>query len=105
MVRGVGEGVGEGFPLAVSAPPPHCIDSTIVRAHQHATDTDRRRRDPQASAGKLKQPVVNVVGETAALRATWWQYLREQADAGTNVTRSAYTPSPRGCGPHPFSPH
>ncbi|MFJ8026047.1 hypothetical protein [Streptomyces sp. NPDC096311] len=25
VVGGVGEGVGEGFPLAVSAPPPHRI--------------------------------------------------------------------------------
>lgn len=43
------------------------------------------RRDPQVWAGKLKQPMdnpVNVVGETAVLRATLWQYLREQADAG-----------------------
>lgn len=39
----------------------------------------------QTWAGKLKQPkdsLVNVVGEAAVLRATLWQYLREQADAG-----------------------
>ncbi|MFF2520211.1 hypothetical protein [Streptomyces sp. NPDC058086] len=75
MVRGVGESIGEGFPLTVSAPPPHRIDSTIVRAHQHATDNGRKeemhRRDPQASVGKLTQPMdnpVNVVGETTVLR-------------------------------------
>ncbi|MFD7055938.1 hypothetical protein ACFWBS_43745 [Streptomyces mirabilis] len=42
------------------------------------------RRDPQVWAGKLKQPMdnpVNVVGETAVLRATLWQYLRERANA------------------------
>jgi hypothetical protein len=39
----------------------------------------------QRWAGKLKQPQdspVNVVGEAAVLRATLWQYVREQADAG-----------------------
>ncbi|WP_328891936.1 hypothetical protein [Streptomyces sp. NBC_00316] len=39
----------------------------------------------QTWVSKLKQPKdcpVNVVGETAVLRATLWQYLREQADAG-----------------------
>ncbi|MGW6472892.1 hypothetical protein [Streptomyces nigra] len=39
----------------------------------------------QTWAGKLKQPedsLVNVVGEVAVLRATLWQFLREQADAG-----------------------
>jgi hypothetical protein len=33
----------------------------------------------------MKQPhdsLVNMVGETAALRAKLWQYLREQTDAG-----------------------
>jgi hypothetical protein len=29
-----------------------------------------------------KDSPVNVVGEAAVLRATLWQYLREQADAG-----------------------
>ncbi|WP_265568933.1 hypothetical protein [Streptomyces hygroscopicus] len=39
----------------------------------------------QTWAGEPKQPrdsPVNVVGEAAVLRATLWQYLREQADAG-----------------------
>nr|WTB28556.1 hypothetical protein OG781_02325 [Streptomyces sp. NBC_00830] len=39
----------------------------------------------QTWAGELKQPkdnLVDVVGEGAVLRATLWQYLREQADAG-----------------------
>ncbi|WP_438306768.1 hypothetical protein ACSHXN_45345 (plasmid) [Streptomyces sp. HUAS TT11] len=38
----------------------------------------------QRWGAKLKQPdaPVNVIGEAAVLRATLWQYLREQADAG-----------------------
>ena len=45
----------------------------------------------QTWAGKLKQPkdsLVNVVGEAAVLRATLWQYLREQADAGQMRSRT-----------------
>lgn len=42
-------------------------------------------RHAERMASELKQPgqcPVNVVGETAVLRAKLWQYLREQADSG-----------------------
>ncbi|MER5345529.1 hypothetical protein ABT030_35560 [Streptomyces mirabilis] len=46
----------------------------------------------------VKQPKdnpVNVVGEAAVLRATLWQYLREQADAGQ--LKALKTAGPPAC--------